>query len=99
MTLRSLVTVVVLAFLGSAAVAAPKKPPPPVTGKPSKKQMEIEKREWMAQYHLRRANDLVAAAKEYQAILALDPENAGAALALASIYTRDKKDKQAIDVL
>jgi predicted Zn-dependent protease len=98
MTLRSII-IVLVAVLGSTAVAAPKKPAPPIAGKPSKKQMEIEKREWMAQYHLRRANDLVAAAKEYQAILALDPQNGSAALALASIYTRDKKDKQAIAVL
>jgi predicted Zn-dependent protease len=53
----------------------------------------------MAQYYLRRANDLAGAANEYKAILALDPENASAGLALASIYAHDKKEKLAIDVL
>jgi predicted Zn-dependent protease len=76
--------------------AAPKAP------KVSKKQLEqlktIERHEWMAQYYLRRGNDLAGAAKEYKAILAADPKNVSASLALASIYLADKKEKQALEV-
>src|SRR6266446_5121621 len=96
MTLRTLALMLVVA--AGIADAAPKAPAPP-SNKPSKKQLDIERHEWMAQYYLRRANDLTGAAKEYQAILAIDPENASAGLALASIYARDKKEKLAIDVL
>ena len=69
--------------------------------KPNKKQQEqlaIERHEWMAQYYLRRANDLDGAAKEYKAILALDAKNVAASLALASIYMHAKKQKEAIEV-
>jgi tetratricopeptide (TPR) repeat protein len=92
--------VVGLASWSAPADAAPKKKQPPGKGaKTSKKQLEIERHEWMAQYYLRRAGDLAGAAKEYQAILALAPDNVEASLALSSIYLRDKKDKQAVAVL
>lgn len=72
------------------AAAAPK----------TKKQLQdIEKHEWMAQYYLRRGDDYAGAANEYKAILAIDPDNAEASVALASIYLHDKKDKLALDVL
>jgi predicted Zn-dependent protease len=96
MTLRILAITLLVAT--GIADAAPKAPAPP-SNKPSKKQLDIERHEWMAQYYLRRANDLAGAANEYKAILALDPENASAGLALASIYSADKKDKLAIEVL
>ncbi|HEU0031800.1 MAG TPA: tetratricopeptide repeat protein [Kofleriaceae bacterium] len=102
MKLRSLV---IMLCLGASLTAAAKpkvvKKPPPKSpaAKLDKKQLEVERHEWMAQYYLRRANDYAGAAKEYQAILKLDPKNLSASLALASIYTRDKKDKLAIDVL
>jgi predicted Zn-dependent protease len=99
MTLRS---ILILVALGSVAYAAPKKKPvdqPHVEKKPSKKQLEIDKHEWMAQYYLRKADDLEGAAKEYKAILALDAANVRAGIALASIYVRGKKDKLAIEVL
>ncbi|MEO8702786.1 MAG: tetratricopeptide repeat protein [Kofleriaceae bacterium] len=95
--MRSLAVSILLALAGTAA-AAPKAPPP-VTGKPTKKQLEIEKHEWMAQYYIRKGGDLAGAVKEYQTILQLDPENANASLALASLYARDKKDKLALEVL
>src|SRR5215470_17897930 len=103
MTLRS---ILILVALGSVAYAAPKpkkKDPvvdnPHAEKKPSKKQIEIDKHEWMAQYYLRKADDLEGAAKEYKAILALDAANVRAGIALASIYVRGKKDKLAIEVL
>ncbi len=67
--------------------------------KPDKKQMEIDRHEWTAQYYAVRVHDLVRAAKEYQAILAMAPDNEHAALALASLYFSDKKDKEAVGVL
>src|SRR4030095_13042367 len=89
--------------MGSVAKATPKKKPVDqphgIQKKPSKKQLEIDKHEWMAQYYLRRADDLEGAAKEYKAILALDPANVRAGIALASIYVRGKKDKLAVEVL
>jgi tetratricopeptide (TPR) repeat protein len=92
---------VVLGALARPAFTAPSAAPPPWLSatKPTKKQVEIEKHEVLAQYLLMRANDLDGAAKEYQAILALDPQNLRAALALASIYDRGKKPKLALDVL
>jgi predicted Zn-dependent protease len=101
MKLRNLVIASVLGSFAASAVAAPAKKPPPRSpaAKVNKKQLEIDRHEWMAQYYLRKANDLDGAAREYKAILALDARNAGAALALASIYSRDKKAKQAIEVL
>jgi predicted Zn-dependent protease len=89
----------VLGLAASVASAAPKRdlsdPPWLAEAKPSKKQLDIEKHEWMAQYFLMRANDLAGAAKEYKAILAIDAENQKATFALASIYLRDKKPKDA----
>jgi hypothetical protein len=63
-------------------------PPPPwlTPGKPTKKQLEIEKHQVVAQYLLMRADDADGAAKEYQAILVLDPQDVRSALALASLY-------------
>ena len=87
----------------ATAQAAPKryKAPPPKSpaAKLDKKQLEIERHEWMAQYYIIRANDMKGAAKEYQAILKLDAKNLNASLALSSIYKRDKQDKLALDVL
>ncbi len=101
MKLRNLAIALVLGSLTVSAAAAPPKKPPPRSpaAKVDKKQLEIDRHEWMAQYYLRRANDLDGAAKEYKAILVIAPDNASAALALASIYTADKKDKLALEVL
>src|SRR5580704_13066209 len=92
------VTMVIVGVVAHAAHAAP--PPewmPPA--KPSKAQLEIEKHEVLAQYLLMRADDADGAAKEYQAVLTLDPKNTRAALALASIYEHGQKGKLAVDVL
>jgi predicted Zn-dependent protease len=99
MKLRSLAIVLMVTMAAASTAAAAPRKPAPAAGKPSKQQLAIEKHEWVAQYYLRRANDLDAAAKEYQAILRLDPKHAAAHLALASIYARGKKAKQAIEVL
>jgi predicted Zn-dependent protease len=105
MSLRMIVMTLVLGLFASGAEAKPKakrvKQPPPKSpsAKLDKKQLEIERHEWMAQYFILRANDLKGAAKEYQAILKVDAKNVSASLALASIYRRDKQDKQALDVL
>jgi predicted Zn-dependent protease len=87
-----------------AAGDARAKPPAPkadkkVDKKAEKKRLEIERHEWMAQYYIMRANDYAGAAKEYQAILVLAPDNERAALALATLLSRDKKEKQALEVL
>src|SRR5579871_5263824 len=76
-----------------AKSAAPKPP------KVDKKQMEIDRHEWQAQYAAVRLHDLPGAIKEYKAILAMDAQNEHAALALASLYLSDKKEKEATDVL
>jgi tetratricopeptide (TPR) repeat protein len=92
------VTMMIVGVLAGVVHAAP--PPdwmPPT--KPSKAQLEVEKHEVLAQYLLMRANDSDGAAKEYQAILTLDPKNTRAALALASIYEHGQKGKLAVDVL
>jgi predicted Zn-dependent protease len=75
---------------------ASRAPKPP---KLDKRQMEIERHEWQAQYYAVRVHDLAGAAREYKAILAMDAQNERAALALASLYLADKKEKDAIDVL
>ncbi len=105
----SLRTILISSMVGllavSAAEAAPKgKKAKPVAvklpgAKLDKKQLEIERHEWMAQYYILKANDLKGAAKEYQAILKLDAKNLNASLALAAIYRRDRQDKQATDIL
>lgn len=95
---RLLTVICAAAAASSVATAAPYRQPQP-PAKPTKKQLEIDKHEWMAQYYLRKANDLEGAAKEYKAILALEPDNIAASLALASIYGEQKKDKLAVEVL
>jgi predicted Zn-dependent protease len=103
MSSRTLLILVITALGVATADAKPKaKKPVPVkspAAKLDKKQLQIERHEWMAQYYIIRANDMKGAAKEYQAILKLDGKNLGASLALSSIYRRDKQDKQAVDVL
>jgi predicted Zn-dependent protease len=89
----------VTASAGPSDRGAGKEPPWLQDAKPSKKQLEIEKHEWMAQYYLMRANDLAGAAKEYKAILAIDATNERATFALASILLRDKKQKEAIELI
>jgi predicted Zn-dependent protease len=98
-------TLVLGLLVSGAADAGPKakrKKEAPVRSpgaKLDKKQMEIERHEWMAQYYILRANDLKGAQKEYLAIIKLDAKNLNASLALASIYRRDKQDKLATDIL
>jgi predicted Zn-dependent protease len=103
MSSRTIFVTLLLALFTASADAKPKasRTPPPRSpaAKLDKKQLQIERHEWMAQYYVLRANDLKGAAKEYQAILKLEPKNLGAALALSSIYRRDKQDKQALDIL
>ena len=94
--MKLLPAALLIASLATAASAAPKKAPWSDPSKPSKKQLEIEKHEWMAQYYVMKANDMAGAAKEFKAILALDPGNQQATFALASIYLRDKKPKDAV---
>lgn len=94
---------VATAHAGPKAKTAPRSASAAVFRSPAakldKKQLEIERHEWMAQYYIIRANDLKGAAKEYQAILKIDPKNLNASLALSSIYRRDHQDKQALGVL
>lgn len=100
MSLRPLLLICVLVASAQAAPKAKKAPPPKSpAAKLDKKQLEIERHEWMAQYYVIRANDMKGAAKEYQAILKLDAKNLNASLALSSIYRRDKQDRLALDVL
>lgn len=105
MSLRTILLTCVLGLLAATAEAKPKPrkvkatPLKSPAAKLDKKQLAIERHEWMAQYYIIRANDLKGAAKEYQAILKLDPKNLSASLALASIYRRDRQDKQALAVL
>ncbi|HEY0481820.1 MAG TPA: tetratricopeptide repeat protein [Kofleriaceae bacterium] len=94
--------VVTLAGTATAAPRHPGPPGPPLTphaGKLDKKQLEIERHIWTAQFYLRKAGDLPGAIREYKAVLALDPANTPASLALASLYRSDKKPKLALDVL
>jgi predicted Zn-dependent protease len=97
----SRVLIAIVVALAGAATAAPRRPAarlaPP--GKLDKKQLEIERHIFTAQFYLRQAHDLASAAKEYRAVLALDPENVSASLALASLYLADKKPKLALDVV
>jgi predicted Zn-dependent protease len=104
MKLRTFVFTALLGFAGVAG-AAPKKaahkhaPVRSPGAKLDKKQLEVERHEWMAQYYVLRANDLKGAAKEYAAILKIDPKNLNASLSLASIYHRDNQDKLAVGIL
>lgn len=99
MSIRPLLIVCLLAATASATPKVKKPVPKSPAAKLNKKQLEIERHEWMAQYYIVRANDMKGAAKEYQAILRLDAKNLSASLALSSIYRRDKQDKQALAVL
>jgi tetratricopeptide (TPR) repeat protein len=81
------------------ATAAPRKPAPAAPGKLDKKRLEIERHVWTAQFYLRKARDVAGATREYKAVLALDPQNIDASLALASLYERDGKPQLAVDVL
>jgi len=106
MKLQTCLFAALLGFVTLSAEAAPKAkgpkvgpPPRSPAAKLDKKQLEIERHEWMAQYYVLRANDLKGAEKEYQAILKLDPKNLNASLALASLYRRDKQDKLALEIL
>ena len=103
MSLRTIVITCLVGLSVATAHARPKAkrlaPPKSPAAKLSKKQLQIERHEWMAQYYILRANDMKGAAKEYQAILRLDPRNLTASLALSSIYRRDNQDKQALGVL
>jgi tetratricopeptide (TPR) repeat protein len=83
----------------SVATAAPKRPAPAAPARLDKKRLEIERHVWTAQFYLRKAGDLAGAAREYKAVLALDPQNLDASLALASLYARDGKPRLAVDVL
>src|SRR5262245_17240632 len=102
-SLRALLITSLVGLVAATAQAKPKRAKPAPVKSPAakldKKQLEIERHEWMAQYYILRANDMKGAAKEYQAILKLDAKNLNASLALSSIYRRDKQDKQALDVL
>jgi predicted Zn-dependent protease len=84
---------------GAGAVAAGASAKRPPLSKLEKKALEIDRHVWMAQYYILRANDLEGAVREYKAVLALDPQNEQAVLALASIYMRDKKEKLAVEIL
>ena len=90
-----------VATLAPSATAAPRKRPaaPAAAGKLDKKRLEIERHVWTAQFYLRKAGDLAGAVREYKAVLAIDPENVDAGLALASLYQRDGKPVLAVDVL
>jgi predicted Zn-dependent protease len=99
MTRRTIASLTTLVALLVAGDALPKTPPKPKAPKVDKKQMEIARHEWQAQYYAIRVHDLGAAAKEYKAILAMDATNEGATLALASLYLADKKTKDATDVV
>jgi len=91
-------TAAVLSLPAGVATAAPRKHVP-VAPWLDKKQLEIERHVWTAQFYLRKAGDLAGAAREYKAVLALDPQNVEASLALASLYARDGKSRLAVDVL
>ena len=99
MSIRPLLIVCLLVATADARPKARPAAPKPPSAKLNKKQLAIERHEWMAQYYIIRANDMKGAAKEYQAILKLDRKNLTASLALSSVYRRDKQDKQALGVL
>ncbi|HKE17481.1 MAG TPA: M48 family metalloprotease [Kofleriaceae bacterium] len=96
--------------LVAAGVAEAQEAPPPPPGamdlyggrparKPSKKQREIERHLFTAQYFLLQAQDLDGAASEYRAVLKLDKGNVMAGMALADVEVQRKKPRLAIKVL
>jgi predicted Zn-dependent protease len=100
MYLRTLAISLALCLGMSSASAAPRKATANYSQpKPNKKLLQIERHQWMAQYFILQERNMKAAAKEYQAILALDGKNLQAALALSSVYLRDKQPKLALTVL
>ncbi len=100
MYLRTLVCSLALGLGVTSASAAPRKAAV-AYGQPkqTKKQQQIERHEWMAQYFVVQQRNMKAAAKEYQAILRLDAKNLKASLALSSVYIFDKQPKLALKVL
>jgi predicted Zn-dependent protease/Flp pilus assembly protein TadD len=103
---RTIAVAASFAALLAAADAQPKTPevaqpvkPSSADRKAAKKAMDVARHEWTAQYDAVHLHDLAGAAKEERAILAMDPDNERAALALASIYFSDKKEKDAVEVL
>ncbi|HEX8111730.1 MAG TPA: M48 family metalloprotease [Kofleriaceae bacterium] len=82
-------TAAALALPAGPAAAAPRKPAPAAPARLDKKHLEIERHVWTAQFYLRKAGDVAGAAREYKAVLALDPQNVDASLALASLYARE----------
>jgi predicted Zn-dependent protease len=100
MYLRTLVFGLALGLGVTSATAAPRKAATTYAQpKQNKKQQQIERHEWMAQYFIVQERNLKAAAKEYQAILRLDPKNLKASLSLSSVYLSDKQPKLAQTVL
>lgn len=97
--LAALATAFALAVAAGTATAAPRRPPPAAPARLDRKRLEIERHVWTAQFYLRKAGDVAGAAREYKAVLALDPQNVDASLALASLYQRDGKPRLAVDVL
>lgn len=91
---RGCLVLAALAVATSAAHARPKSRRA-TAPKVSKKELQIERHEWMAQYYVLRAKDLAAAAREYQAILRLDKSRVSAGLALASLQQRSGQGKAA----
>lgn len=67
--------------------------------KKSRKQKQIDRALWTADYYVLRENDPAAAAREYQKVLALDPQHVGAGVMLADLHLRQNKPKQAVVVL
>lgn len=112
LTLAAVVAATSLAGASSAEAAPRRKAAPAgqvdlygigeLGAKPAKrtrKDREIERHEWMAQYYVSLGNDLPAAIKEYEAVLRLDKKRATAALSLASLYQRTGKPKPALKAL
>jgi predicted Zn-dependent protease len=67
--------------------------------KRTKKDKEIDRHLFTAEYFLLRERDLNSAAAEYRKVLALDKANVHAGLALADIEIMRKKPKSAVSVL
>lgn len=67
--------------------------------KRTKKDREIDRHLFTAEYYLLRERDLNAAGAEYRKVLALDRANVYAGLALADIEIQRKKPKSAVTVL